>query len=58
MWRGYHNALALYGTIIYLEWRDRGFQDTLYDRFIIEIKGEIEYPGGLVVKYTFHIKVT
>lgn len=41
MWRGYRSALAYYGTMICLEWRDRGFHDTLYDRFIIQIE-EVE----------------
>lgn len=33
MWRGYERALAWYGSAICLEWRHRGYRDTLMWRF-------------------------
>lgn len=32
-WEGHENALCLYGKCICLESRDRGYKDTLYDKF-------------------------
>jgi hypothetical protein len=32
MWRGYDNALVLYGLSICKEWKKRGFKDTCYDK--------------------------
>lgn len=37
MWRDTPVALAAYGAVICLEWIDRGFQDTLLEKFL-------EYP--------------
>lgn len=33
MWRGYDDALAAYGLAICIEWRDRGYKDTLFEFF-------------------------
>ncbi len=33
MWRGHEMALANYGVAMCLEWRTRGYSDTLLDRF-------------------------
>ena len=33
MWEGYEGALAMYGYVICLEWRARGFNDTLLPWF-------------------------
>ena len=37
MWEGYELALLTYGVIICKEWRNRGYKDTLLDRFEAEI---------------------
>ena len=34
MWCGYEFSLNSYGTIVCCEWIDRGYQDTLLDKFI------------------------
>jgi hypothetical protein len=34
MWRGYENALVIYGLAICNEWKKRGFKDTCYDKII------------------------
>lgn len=34
MWRGYEAALAAYGVVVTLEWRRRGYKDTMLDRFL------------------------
>lgn len=34
MWRGYENALCLYGINMCIEWVSRGYKDTLMDKFI------------------------
>lgn len=33
MWRGYDAALALYGRLVCLMWRARGYHDTMLERF-------------------------
>jgi hypothetical protein len=33
MWRGYEQALIHYGMTICAEWQERGFKDSLYDKF-------------------------
>jgi len=33
MWRGYEQSLAEYGYVICKEWRNRGFKDSLMDKF-------------------------
>ncbi len=33
MWRGHEQSLILYGLVISTEWRKRGFQDVMTDRF-------------------------
>lgn len=34
MWRGHEQSLILYGVVISTEWRKRGFQDIMLDRFL------------------------
>lgn len=34
MWRGHEYALAVYGAVMCQEWIDRGYKDTLKERFI------------------------
>lgn len=34
MWRGYEPALCYYGMTMCIEWRRRGFHDTLLDQFV------------------------
>ena len=33
MWKGYENALLEYGIAICKEWKNRGFKDTMFERF-------------------------
>jgi len=33
MWRGYENALGMYGRTVCNEWLSRGFQDTCWNKF-------------------------
>lgn len=33
MWRGFEPALYEYGRIVCVEWRERGFKDTMLERF-------------------------
>lgn len=44
MWRDYEPALYEYGRIVCVEWRVRGFKDTLLDKFPIE---PVVYPSWL-----------
>lgn len=46
MWRGYEGALLHYGHIICVEWRSRGFKDTLLDYFVNEFMSipDRKYP--------------
>lgn len=37
MWRGYEYTLLVYGLCIIDEWVDRGYKDTMYDRFEAEL---------------------
>lgn len=37
MWRGYEQALVLYGIACCVEWVQRGYNDTLLDRFIASL---------------------
>jgi len=32
IWRGYEPALAQYALVVCVEWRKRGYQDTVYDK--------------------------
>lgn len=32
MWRGYEKALVSYGVLVCLEWKNRGYKDTMQDR--------------------------
>lgn len=38
MWKGYEVSLLLYGRIVCLEWRKRGFKDSMLERFENELK--------------------
>jgi hypothetical protein len=44
MWRDYEPALAQYGRIVCVEWRGRGYQDTLLDKFP---ESDVVYPPWL-----------
>lgn len=37
MWRPYREALICYGMAICIEWRSRGFKDTMFERFFNEL---------------------
>jgi len=52
MWRGWHNALAVYGFLICKEWRNRGYKDTLLPFFEDRIRhdGEPYTPGWITAK--------
>ena len=44
MWRGYEPALMEYGRIVCVEWRERGYNDTMLDRFP---ESDVVYPSWL-----------
>ena len=47
MWKGYTQALAQYGYTMCVEWRNRGFSDTLLDYFLKHIDpnlNEFSFP--------------
>lgn len=37
MWRGYETSLLCYGLAMCLEWKRRGFKDSLYEKFYNEL---------------------
>lgn len=43
MWRGYEPALILYGLYMCLEWTDRGYRDTCFDK-IAEYAEPLGFP--------------
>ena len=45
MWRGYEDALSVYGRVMCAEWAGRGYKDTLYERFPPVL--EATYPDWL-----------
>jgi hypothetical protein len=50
MWRGYEVALSEYGIDVCKEWIDRGYKDTLLERFedfFIQQDIPVEYPDWL-----------
>lgn len=49
MWRGYVPALALYGAVITREWINRGYKDTMLERFeaILADSGDVVMPPWL-----------
>lgn len=47
MWRGYLPALAEYGQVICLEWRERGYVDNLMRFFNERVKSRAAYPEWL-----------
>lgn len=50
MWRGYADALAVYGIITCLEWRDRGYLDNqlpLFQAALTRPVWEVDYPPWL-----------
>lgn len=50
MWEGYAQALALYGYAICVEWRRRGYKDTLLEYFLNHIDPNVSetlYPPWL-----------
>lgn len=38
MWRGYEQSLIRYGMVMCAEWQERGFNDSLYDKFYAEFQ--------------------
>lgn len=45
MWRGYHNALVVYGLAMCGEWQRRGFKDTTEDAINGFLTGkQVRYP--------------
>lgn len=42
MWKGYEYSLLTYGMAMCLEWRRRGFKDSLLDRFWV-FRGQHKY---------------
>ncbi|MDR3666606.1 MAG: MSMEG_6728 family protein [Ignavibacteriaceae bacterium] len=44
MWKGYSHALALYGYAMCVEWKNRGFKDTLLDYFLKHIDIDLSDP--------------
>lgn len=57
MWKGYEKCLSYYGSIICLEWRQRGFNDTLSDKFTtFFFTTELNYIEPLWLGYNkFHL---
>lgn len=49
MWRGYEPALALYGAVMCVEWKERGYKDTMLERFfnIFSVEKNIQLPEWL-----------
>ena len=43
MWGGHEDALTLYGVLCCLEWRRRGYEDTMLERFNFDLDQEIQY---------------
>jgi len=43
MWRGCEQALVHYGIVICAEWQERGFKDSLLDKFLGEWQGNLQY---------------
>lgn len=43
MWQGYDQALAYYGAVMCMEWIDRGYKDSLLQKFIDHMEKCEEY---------------
>ena len=56
MWQGHEQALVHYGMVISAEWEERGFKDSMFDRFEGEFDGDFDYeePWWLGLE-EFHI---
>ena len=37
MWKGYEHSLLVYGATICMEWKERGYKDSLWNKFMEEI---------------------
>ena len=67
MWKDYEPALYEYGRIICMEWIERGFKDTMLERFPIEpverplwlgdSRLHISHQANLVRKYPEHYRI-
>lgn len=44
MWRGYEEALRMYGWAICREWKARGYKDTVQARFEADLIGDFTLP--------------
>lgn len=47
MWKGYENSLASYGAYICVEWKNRGYKDTMWPRFSNIILAKLFEPLNL-----------
>lgn len=54
MWKGYESVLCLYGIAICNEWINRGFKDTLLERFIRTQKNYINIWPSWLGNENFH----
>lgn len=54
MWKGYEDALLIYGLSMCDEWRNRGYRDTMKERFVKELirhknnRYQLRYPEWLI----------
>jgi len=48
MWKGYENALLWYGVFICREWIERGYKDTLYEKFMDIICNNKIIPNKII----------
>ena len=44
MWNGYENSLITYGCVMCIEWKSRGYKDSLHSKFLLHSE---EYQGLL-----------
>ena len=70
MWRGYEQALVVYGLAICTEWKGRGYKDTCYEKINTFSKGgdlivppwvgrediHLSHKSNLIRKYPEHYK--
>lgn len=54
MWKGYEGSLATYGWIVCMEWRDRGYRDTLAPQFLEATTGRSIAPPPWIDNESFH----
>lgn len=54
MWKGYEGSLAVYGWIVCMEWRERGYCDTLAPQFLQATRNRSITPPPWLGDETFH----